>query len=71
MTKYEAAVVMAFTGATLLVGDDFHYFHKYVEYLMGRPVWIHELAFLANEIKCRATPDMMAIIAKLGGDGDG
>lgn len=68
MTKREAAVVMAFTGVSLLVGDNFHYFHKYVEDLMGRPVWTHEFAFLADEIKRRATPDMMTIIAKLEGD---
>lgn len=63
MTKRETAVVMAFTGVTLLVGDDFSYFHKYVEELMGRPVWTHELPALEDEIKRRADPEMRAIIA--------
>ena len=70
MTKREAAVVMAFTGVALLVGDDFAYFHKYVEELMGRPVWTHELPTLADEIKRRADPEMRGIIAALGGDGE-
>ena len=69
MTKREAAVVMAFTGVALLVGDDFTYFHKYVEELMGRPVWTHELPTLEDEIKRRAYPEMRGIIAALGGDG--
>ena len=69
MTKREAAVVMAFTGVALLVGDNFDYFHKYVEELMGRPVWTHELPALADEIKRRADPEMRGIIAAaLGGD---
>ncbi len=70
MTKREAAVVMAFTGVALLVGDDFSYFHQYVEELMGRPVWTHELPALEDEIKRLADPEMRAIIAALGGDGD-
>ena len=68
MTKREAAVVMAFTGVTLLVGDDFSYFRKYVEELMGRPVWTHELPGLEYEIKHRADPEMRAIIAAAFGD---
>ena len=70
MTKREAAVVMAFTGVALLVGDDFSYFHQYVDELMGRPVRTHEFPMLADEIKRRADPEMRKIIAALGGDRD-
>lgn len=41
MTKRECAIVSAYTG--ILCGD-FNEFHKYVEELLGRPVWTHEFA---------------------------
>lgn len=41
MTKRECAIVSAYTG--ILCGD-FNEFHKYIEELLGRPVWTHELA---------------------------
>lgn len=54
MTKRECAVVMAYTGVCMLSGDDFSIFHKYVEDLMGRPVYTHEFPTLMDEIKKRA-----------------
>ena len=54
MTKHECAVVMAYTGVCMLTGEDFDIFHRYVEKLMERPVWTHELPALADEIKRRA-----------------
>ena len=44
MTKQECAIIMAHTGICMLTGEEFNEFHKYVEYIMGRPVWTHELA---------------------------
>jgi len=44
MTKQECAIIMAQTGICMLTGEEFNEFHKYVEYIMGRPVWTHELA---------------------------
>ena len=41
MTKREAAIVSAYTG--VLIGD-FDEVHKYIEELLGRPVFTHELA---------------------------
>lgn len=61
MTKHEAAVIMAYTGVTLLVHEDFRYFHGYVEKLMGRPVFTHQLAELAEEIKEKAKPEFIKI----------
>ena len=49
MTKQEAAIIMAYTGTTLLTGDDFSIFHKYIEEKLKRPVWTHELADKAVE----------------------
>ena len=44
MTKKEKAIIMAYTGVCMLNGGEFQHFHKYVEELMGRPVFTHELA---------------------------
>lgn len=41
MNKREAVVVTAYTGIGMSKFDDFH---EYVEEIMGRPVWTHELA---------------------------
>lgn len=44
MTDKEKAIVMAYTGIAMLVGDKFDIFHQYIEEKMGRPIWTHELA---------------------------
>lgn len=44
MTDKEKAIVMAYTGIAMLVGDRFDIFHQYIEEKMGRPIWTHELA---------------------------
>lgn len=61
MTKHELAVIMAYTGLVTLTGEDFGIFHKYVEDLMGRPVYTHEFAsrIIENEIKERSKPDFI------------
>ena len=50
MTKREASIVSAFTGIML---GDFSDLHKYVEEIMERPVFIHEMGDrrIASEIK--------------------
>ena len=60
MTKKEAAIVSAYTG--ILIGD-FESLHEYVEDILGRPVWTHEMASdkTANEIKKKSKPDFMKI----------
>jgi len=44
MTKHECAIVTAFTGITMLTGEDIGIFYKYIEDKIGRPIWTHELA---------------------------
>ena len=60
MTKREAAIVSAYTG--IIIGE-FSEFHKYVEEIMERPVWTHELADKETftEIKKRAKDDFINI----------
>lgn len=63
MTDREKAIVMAYTGVTMLSGEKFSIFHKYVEEILGRPVWTHELAIelVWNEIKEKSKDDFLEI----------
>lgn len=60
MTKHEAAVISAFTGIML---GDFDDLHGYVEKIMGRPVFTHEMGSqkIADEIKERSKPDFIKL----------
>lgn len=66
MTDREKAIVSAYTGITMLAGEKFSIFHKYVEDIMGRPVWTHELADPAvwEEIKNRSKEDFLRICSE-------
>lgn len=63
MTKYEAAVISAYTG--ILVGK-FEDTHELIEKLLGRPVWTHELASkeLWNEIKEEVKPQFIELVVE-------
>lgn len=58
MTKREAAIVSAYTG--YLIGE-FSDFHAYVEEIMGRPVFTHELPNIAEKLKEKSKKDFMSI----------
>lgn len=66
MTDREKAIVTAYTGACMLSGDGFQIFHEYIEDIMGRPVYMHELANKAieGEIKEKAKADFIALCAE-------
>ena len=61
MTNEEKAIVMAYTGVCMLTENKFQIFHKYVEELMGRPVYTHELGFIADIIKEKAKDDFIRL----------
>lgn len=65
MTDREKAIVMAHTGICMLTGDKFQIFHKYVEDIMGRLVWTHEMALdsIADEIRAKSKDDFIALCA--------
>ena len=65
MTDREKAIVMAYTRICMLTGDKFQIYHKYVEDIMGRPVWTHEMAFdsIADEIRAKSKDDFIALCA--------
>lgn len=58
MTKREAAIVSAYTG--VLIGD-FNEMHRYIEEIMGRQVFTHELSYIFDEIMKRSKNDFMNI----------
>ena len=61
MTDREKAIVMAYTGVCMLEGNKVNIFYEYIEELMDRPVYTHEIAFLADEIKERAKYDFIKL----------
>ena len=44
MTDQERAIITAYTGYTMLTGDRLNIFYKYLNDIMGRPIYTHELA---------------------------
>ena len=61
MTDREKAIVMAYTGVTMLTGDKFNIFHAYVEEIMGRPVQTIKLGYNAEAIKESARDDFIKL----------
>lgn len=59
--RYTSDCHSSYTGILMC---DFSEVHKYIEKLLGRPVWTHELASEAlwSEIKEKAKPDFHKII---------
>lgn len=61
MTKQECAVIQAYTGTTMLQGDDLEIFYSYIEHLMGRPVFTHEIPDLEPMISRLSKKDFLMI----------
>ena len=63
MTKREAAIVSAYTGFMLGAFSDMH---EYIEEILERPVFTHELANerVFEEIKAKSKADFVALEVK-------
>lgn len=61
-----ASIISAYTGVLL---GEFSDMHKYIEEIMGRPVFTHELADenIVNEIKEKAKQDFFNIVVRSEG----
>ncbi len=61
MTKFEAAVVSAYTG--FLCGK-FEWMHEYAEKILKRPIFTHEFADkrVALELKEKSKPDFISFM---------
>ena len=68
MTDREKAIVMAYTGYCMLAGDKLSVFYEYVESIMGRPVYTHEMGtkVVDDLIKEKARPDFIALCKEDG-----
>ena len=60
MTRRESAIIGAYTGT---LAGPFDAMHEYIEEILGRPVFTHELADsdTVDEIKAAAKPDFVAM----------
>lgn len=60
MTRRESAIIGAFTGA---LAGPFDALHEYVEEIMERPVFTHEMGnrAIADEIKDKSKADFIAL----------
>lgn len=65
MTKHEAAIIQAYTGITMLVGDDFQIFTKYCADLLGHPIFTHEYPDYEEKIKELSKTDFIEICRNL------
>jgi hypothetical protein len=63
ITREQAAILSAFTG--ILCGT-FSDMHEYVERIMGRPVFTHEMGNqkIADEIKKKSWADFISLTAE-------
>lgn len=61
MTLHEKIVLSAYTGILMC---DFDYVHSYIEKLLGRPVYTHELAIEAvhDEIREKSKQEFLDIL---------
>ena len=59
MTDREKAIVMAYTGVTMLEGEKLNEFYHYLAELYGRPVYTHEL--IALDIEHESKPDFLKL----------
>ena len=68
MTDREKAIVMAYTGKAMLTGEKFSIFHKYIEDILGRSVWTHELADRSvwEEIEEKSKSDFLELCKNEG-----
>lgn len=60
LTKEQAAIIGAYTG---ILSGPFSEMQEYIERLLGRPVWTHEMGTreLADKIRESATNDFLNI----------
>lgn len=63
MTDREKAIVEAYTGTCMLVGDKRNIFYKYVNKIMGRPIYTHEFAYdyIQKELKGKSKDDFIKL----------
>lgn len=66
MTDNERAIVMAYTGYTMLTGEKLNVFYEYIEKITGRKIYTHEMAYkdVSDEIREKAKQDFISLCSK-------
>lgn len=65
MTKREAAVIMAYTGTTMLTGNDLKIFYNYISKLLKHRIFTNEFLLYADRIKELSKPDFIDLCMNL------
>ena len=65
MTTREAAIIEAYTGYVMLIGDKRKYIYDYLYEIMGKPVFTHEIPSLSGKIQEKARPDFLRLCRNL------
>lgn len=70
MTYRECAIIEAYTGICMLAGNERKYFYEYLEEIMGRPIYTHELVIddVYREIRNKSKPYFLELCATAKGD---
>lgn len=63
MNDRERAIIETYTGFCMLTGNKRNEAYKYMEEIMGRPVYTHELEDerIQQELKEKAKPDFLKL----------
>lgn len=61
MTKHECAIVTAYTGFSMLKGNDLKYLYDYLSGFTGRPIYSHEIPAVAANYHERICEDFLAL----------
>ena len=64
MTKRECAIVMAYTGISMLKGDDLFHFYDYISGIIGRPIYTHEIPRVVDYYRDTRIRDDFLVLCK-------
>ena len=59
MTKRECAIVTAYTGFSMLKGNDLGHLYRYLSGFIGRPVYSHEIPAVAEAYREQIKQDFL------------
>lgn len=61
MTVRECAIVMAYTGVVMLADNKMKYFYDYIEEIMGKRLYTHEISMYQEEITQKSKYDFLQL----------
>ena len=61
MTKHECAIVTAYTGISMLRGDDLKHLYRYLSKFIDRPIYTHEIPAVCEQFREQIREDFIAL----------